>query len=164
MSGLTAARLRQAISYCHETGVFTWKERRRGVQFGAVAGTLCSDGYISLCVDGERHRAHRLAWLHVHGVWPLDCIDHIDGNRSNNSIQNLRDVSRGVNIQNQRASTARNASAGLLGVTFYARTGQWMAQISVNKRRKHLGYFETMEQAHQAYVNAKRKHHPGCTI
>lgn len=114
-------------------------------------------------VDGHCHRAHRLAWLHVHGVWPKDDVDHMDGNRVNNCIANLRDVDRSTNLQNMR-SPGRPSKSGLLGVSWFERDRNWLARICVDGKNRYLGYFQTKEQAHEAYVAAKRKLHAGCTL
>lgn len=86
---LTVERLRELLDYDPETGVFRWKEPRRKCRVGEVAGSLRKDGYVKIQVDGRFYQAHRLAWLCVYGVWP-SAIDHIDGNRANNAIANLR--------------------------------------------------------------------------
>lgn len=159
----TVAALRACLSYDPETGVFSWIKTRRGVNKGGVAGCLNAHGYVQIWVDGRNYYGHRLAWLFVHGEWPKCTVDHINGNRADNRIANLRDVSRGVNVENQRRA-ARNSTSGLLGVSFCKERDRWSAGIQVRRRRKHLGRFATAEEAHQAYVAAKRTMHAGCTI
>lgn len=162
-STLTAARLRELLHYDPETGVFTWRVRTNShVAAGSSAGSLDGCGYMRIGISGTSHQAHRLAWLHVHGRWPDGDIDHIDGNREKNRISNLRDVAHSVNQQNQRRAHSRNKSCGLLGVG--AHRLRWRAQIMVDGKRLHLGTFDTPEQAHDAYISAKRLHHAGCTI
>ncbi|WP_230878255.1 HNH endonuclease signature motif containing protein [Burkholderia sp. 9779_493] len=117
-----------------------------------------------ITIDGIRMYAHRLAWFYVYGEWPSGDIDHIDGVRTNNAINNLRDVPRGVNMQNQRRARSNNRTSGLLGVTWHARRYRWCAQIQVDGKRKGIGYFDDAETAHQAYLDAKRKLHAGCSI
>jgi hypothetical protein len=113
-------------------------------------------------VDGKEYRVHRLAWLHVHGVWPSAEIDHIDGIRTNNAIANLRDVDRATNCQNMRKALPANKGSGLLGV--YPSDNKWRARITVNNRAVGLGTFDSKETAHEAYLAAKRTLHGGCTI
>jgi len=161
---LTAERLRSILSYDPETGIFTWKHKSRNTWPGKVAG--CKNkalGYIIIGIDGTEHYAHRLAWLYVYGTWPGGVIDHRDTDRSNNRIANLRDTSRSVNQQNIRKPRAHGTS-GFLGVTWHKQTGRWKAQISVKGRNRHLGLFDDPVEAHQAYLEAKREHHSGCTI
>jgi hypothetical protein len=103
-----------------------------------------------------------LAWLYVHGRWPLDDVDHINCVKNDNRIGNLRDVPNEINAQNVRH--ARKAQ-GPLGCTFDKKAGKWMAQIKLRGNVcKYLGYFDDPGDAHAAYLEAKRKLHDGCTI
>lgn len=164
MTDLTAETLREKLLYDALTGAFTWKVRassRAGP--GDSAGTVDSRGYLVVGVAGKQRSAHRLAWLYAYGSWPKFEIDHIDGNRLNNSLANLRDIKAVFNRQNQRRPKSNNSS-GFLGVSLCAKTGRWLAHISLNGQAKHLGRFETKELAHNAYITAKRELHAGCTI
>ena len=129
---------------------------------GETAGSLVNE-YVSITVDAGRYRAHRLAWLYHYGSFPNGEIDHIDGNKSNNSIENLRDVSHAENMQNIKSVTRKNKD-GLMGATLYKRTNRWQALIRVNGKQKHIGYFKTAIEAHQAYIKVKRELHPFGTI
>lgn len=160
---ITADRLRELVHYCPETGIFTWIALTSNkVKIGDVAGSLRKDGYFRIQIDGKLHFAHRLAWLYINGNLPLKYIDHIDGNRSNNCINNLRDVDRFTNNQNIKQAQENNKSTGLLGVTKYR--NKFIAQIGINKEHKYLGCFDNPYDAHDAYLSAKRLHHKGCTI
>lgn len=158
---LTQARLKEVLHYDPETGVFTWRVTRgRNAKAGDVAGWP-DRGYVRIEVAGRTYRAHRLAWLYVHGVWSSQVIDHIDGNPKNNAIANLRDVSLAVNGQNQRKPRSGSQSRHI-GVN---RSGaRWRAQIFIGGKNKHLGLYDTPEQAHAAYLHAKRSLHEGCTL
>ena len=159
---ITQARLHELLSYDPETGVMRWRvDRARTAKAGQIAGTRNDRGYISIAIDRKVYRAHRLAWLYIHGKWPNYEVDHIDGDRTNNRIKNLRDVKKSVNLQNQRHASANNKS-GFLGVC--KRGNYWRAEICVNGKTRFLGSFATPEEAHQAYVNAKRGLHDGCTL
>jgi hypothetical protein len=156
-----AETMRRLLDYEPDTGVFRWRiQPSRNVKAGAVAGCVERNGYIVIGVDGTNFKAHRLAWLHFHGVWPEHDIDHINRVRADNRIANLRDVSRSVNLQNQTRPQKRGTS-GYLGVTWYKRDKRWLAQIRVNGRLKNLGYFSSAEAAHAAYLAAKLRLHPG---
>lgn len=148
--------LRTYVYHC-ETGTFDWKNpgiRRK-------PGHASKAGYLRLIVDHQYYPAHHLVWLIERGQLPDQQIDHIDGDRSNNRIGNLRQVSPVVNSQNQRKAH-RTSSTGLLGASPAYKS--WRAQIKVYGRNIHLGMFKSPEEAHAAYVRAKRVLHRGCTI
>ena len=162
-STLTAERLREVLHYDPETGIFTRLVRTaQRVQVGDTAGCKGLRGCLLIMVDRRLYQAHRLAWLYVHGVWPANHIDHIDGNPANNRIENLRDVSHSVNMQNMRKAKSTNKSTGVMGV--YRIGKRFQAKIVVDRKVRHLGMFDTPELAHAAYLAEKRLHHPGCTI
>lgn len=161
-SELTLDRARELVSYDPDTGVFTWNVTRAGTaKAGNPAGTVSSQGYVDLKLDGRRYKAHRVAWLLMTGAWPVGDVDHRDGSRLNNRWKNLRDASRSLNMQNQRRAR-RGTKSGLLGVTPYRR--RWVAQIGANGRTRHIGVFDTPEAAHAAYLDAKRRLHAGNTL
>lgn len=160
---LNAQRARELLSYDSDAGVLAWRITRGGhVCSGKPAGSL-TGRYIRIGIDGRGYRAHRVAWLIAHGAWPTGQIDHINGNRADNRLANLRDVSPCVNAQNQRAAHKRNES-GLLGATFHAQSGRWRAQILHEGKNLTLGRFDTAEAAHGAYLAAKRNLHEGNTL
>lgn len=155
---LTQQRLKELLYYDPETGIFTRLVGRSGprARAGDVAGCDNGKGYIRIYVDGKPYKAHRLAWFYMHGEWPEE-IDHRNGERADNRLSNLRPVTRQQNNLNQ--SIYRSNTSGLKGVSFYKATGKWKAQIQVNGRKIGLGYYQTKEQAHQAYVAAARELH-----
>lgn len=154
---------KQLLSYNPETGIFTWKVSRGRRANNSIAGAINGRGYICIKIQSETYQAHRLAWLIVHGVWPNGDIDHINGLKIDNKITNLRDVTRSVNKQNTKKAYA-GSSSGLLGVSWFKRTRKWQAQIYVNGGTKSLGLYANKEDAHQAYLLAKRRLHEGATI
>lgn len=159
---LTAQRLREVLHYEPTTGFFYRRISAPGLPVGAPAGYVRKDGYSRISVDGQRHLAHRLAWLYTHGEWPVHEIDHINACRSDNRILNLRDITSNANRQNQRNAQKKNKT-GFLGVCFRGKS--WVASIHHCGKVVHIGSFQTPELAHSAYVDAKRAlHGEGCTI
>lgn len=157
---ITAQRLRDVLSYDPESGNFTWIVKLNPrAPIGRVVSTV-SDGYIVVSIDGKLYRAHRLAWLYVYGKWPDNLIDHVNGNRSDNRIENLRDVSKSVNAQNLKKANSDNRT-GLLGVGKVTGSDKFMARIHINGRTTYLGCYATPEMAHEAYLAAKRIVHEG---
>lgn len=160
---VTVDRLRELLTYQPETGILVWRVKYGNVDAGSVAGTLSSTGYLTVGIDGEKFRVHRVAWALWTGKWPVQTIDHMDGNRANNRAENLRCVSQSVNMQNIRKPTSRNTS-GYLGVYWSERRGGWMAALSVDKKKKRWGPYSTSDRAHEKYLMKKRQLHEGCTI
>jgi len=161
-STLTAERLRELLDYNQETGVFTRLVRTaQRVRVGDTAGCKDTHGYLLIMIDRRPYKAHRLAWLHVHGVLPASQIDHIDGNPANNRISNLRDVSCSVNQQNRKLAQNGN-KLGVLGVSRHG--NKFRTRIVTDGKMRHIGVFDTPELAHAAYLAVKRRIHEGCTI
>jgi hypothetical protein len=153
---LTAEHLRSILSYDPDTGVFVWTNCSKPWFNGCEAGTV-SDGYVHIQIDGTIYRAHRLAWLYTQGEWPDDEVDHRDLNRSNNRLKNLRPATTSQNKHNQ--GLRKSNSSGHKGVSFYKRSGKWQAQIMVNRKRVHIGYFATIGEAAAAYDTSAYKYH-----
>jgi hypothetical protein len=130
---------------------------------GDVAGCINNTGYRQIMINGKRYCTHRLVWMYVHGSFPVDMLDHIDGDKLNNRINNLREATCQQNMQNQTKPRSGNTS-GFLGVHWYKRDKKFKAQIKISGKSKYLGCFETAEEAHQAYLTAKRQLHTYCTI
>ena len=158
----TAADVRVALNYDASTGVLTRKVASSRMKVGDVAGSMHKTGYLTFFIFSTQQLAHRIAWLHFYGEWPLGQIDHIDGNRSNNRIDNLRVVDNKTNGENRRAAN-RNNAGGALGVRKH-RTGRFEARIKTNGRVIYLGLHDSAELACAAYVTAKRKLHAGSTL
>lgn len=163
---LTAEYLRSRLTYHPETGVFVWKPlalrhpdaaKWNGRRAGSPAGSAARHGYVVLCLDGKRYYAHRLAWYLVHGTWPQE-IDHIDRNRSNNTITNLRASTRRENSRNLSRKRRKNNTSGVRGVTWDKKNSRWIAAITVDRKRIMLGRFATKEKAAEAYALAAYEH------
>ena len=153
------AELLQHISYDPETGLFSRKVRRTN----GKGGWLHKDGYVYIYAFGKTHAAHRLAWFYVTGEWPKLDIDHINGIKHDNRFVNLRDVETIVNSHNE-TRPRKNNPTGLMGVWFRKDRNKWVAAVRVRGRTFRLGSFSTPEDAHNAYLEGKRKHHIGFTL
>lgn len=151
--------LRAAFRYEERTGRLFWRiSPSQSVRAGDAAGSDNGQGYMTVKYKGKKYALHRLVWALWYGEFPNQDIDHINGHRSDNRIANLRAVTNQQNCQNRRKPTKKNKS-GFLGV---AQEGsRWRAQICVDNRRIRLGYFDSPQQAHEAYMRAKRRLHPG---
>jgi hypothetical protein len=161
---LTAQLLREYLHYDPSSGIFTWiktpSKNKRFLQ-GKIAGKIDAEGYRIIVISSKWYRAARLAWLYVHWQWPKETIDHIDRNRSNDSIINLRDIPQRGQRQNQKCLCT--STTGLLGVHKAhpgAKSKPYQAYITINGTFKHLGMFKTPEEAHATYIAAKRELHP----
>ena len=167
---IDADTVREIFDYNPETGALTWKKRgshwfskeaHRNVWNGRFAGKVagCFDvrGYWQVRLQTRIEKAHRLIWLMVYGEWPDGAIDHINGHKSDNRISNLRVANMTENLQNMRRPY-RNNQVGLMGVT--RSKGRYRATIVVNEKQKHLGGFDDPQEAHAAYINAKKRLHP----
>ena len=162
-ANLTADQAREYLNYDPETGLLTWRVSFRANVAGARAGHLHkSTGYWRVGLCGEKHQAHRLAWLRTHGEWP-DVVDHVNGDKLDNRLCNLRSVGALTNSQNRRQA-GPGSKSGLIGAQWHKSSGMWKATIRTPAKKIHIGLFSTAEEAHAAYIQAKRQLHPGCTI
>lgn len=155
-TGLTQQRLQELLDYNADTGVFVWKRRRAGMaKSGTMAGAVKTGGYVQIMVDGQMYLAHRLAWLYVHGCFPKAMIDHINRDPADNRIANLREASDKQNRENCRLQ--RNNTTGTAGVYWVKRMSKWQAKIGHNRKRVHLGYFQSEAEAISAVKAAKQE-------
>jgi len=159
---ITQEFLREWLHYDPTTGLFVWRvTRAHNATAGSRAGSLQQKGYRVIALRGRVYREHRLVWLYVHGSWPEKEIDHVNGVRHDNRIANLRSVTGSVNCQNKKRAR-RDNKLGLLGV--WQRRSRFVASIWVCGASKHIGMFDTAEEAHVAYLKAKRQLHEGNTL
>jgi hypothetical protein len=150
---LSFIRAHELLAYDPTTGEFTWKESRGKSKAGKAVGTVQA-GYRKTTLDNEQIRVHRLAWFMSYGWWPQGQIDHINGDKLDNRLCNLRDVPQSINMQN-RYSTKTKISGLPYGVAL-AYGGRFTANIRI-------GVFDTPEEASAAFMRAKKLIHEGCT-
>ena len=149
---ITQEQLHRAIHYDPLTGEFTWKVQNGPCSKGKRAGRHNDSGYWRITIDGVTYRAHRLAWLYMTGEWPIDQIDHINGVKDDNRWINLRQANNSQNHANK--ARQKNNTSGFKGVSLDKRHQRWHAYIKKDNRRHFLGYFESREEAHRAYILA----------
>jgi len=154
---LSQETAKKLLCYDPLTGVFTWRVSRVCVRAGSEAGYTGSKGYKRININGRHHLAHRLAWLIHTGEAPSAHIDHIDGNKSNNRIANLRHATPGQNQHN--SPIQRNNTSGTKGVSRDRKSGKWKAQIRVEGVRLYLGLFRSIEDAAVAVREARCRLH-----
>lgn len=169
--------LRQLLRYEPETGKLWWKER--GAEWfssstGRPAEHACIawnaryankpaftavniNGYLNGTFFNRTYLAHRLIWAIVYGQWPRDQIDHRDGDRTNNRIQNLREATMSENARNH--SIRKDNTSGAKGVFWARREEKWAAQITTNGKHKFLGHFASKDEAIKAYASASLEFH-----
>lgn len=157
-SGLTQQRVQELLDYDCETGIFRWKQSYGRAVKGVIAGNAGVRGYRYIGIDAGFFRAHHVAWLYVHGTATQKEIDHINGNRDDNRITNLRECSRAQNMENKKPYARRKGNAPQ-GVHWHIATNKWCAAIQKDRHRHHLGLFDTADAAHNAYLEAKRALH-----
>lgn len=155
---ITQTYLHSILNYDPVSGAFTWRVRKAfRTIIGAKAGRVTKLGYCVILIDRRNYMAHRLAWLYVHGNWPNQKLDHIDRDKQNNAISNLREATQAQNCYNRKR--AINSTSGFKGVTYRRSSGKWNAQIGCAGKRFNLGLYDTPEAAHQAYCDAAKHFH-----
>lgn len=152
---LTAEQVRAVLHYSPETGVLTWRVDTGTAKALDTAGVVGDHGYVLVGLRRRVYRAHRLAWLWVHGRWPTGSLDHVDGDRQNNRLSNLREATHTQNLQNSKR--AREMASGLKGAYPTANGQTWTSRIRHNGRSVYLGCFSTPEAAHAAYRAAAER-------
>lgn len=148
-------RLKETMLYNPGSGNFTWQVHRQAVKCGSIAGCLRPSGYRHIKINQQYYMAHRLAWFYVYGIWPELDVDHINGVRSDNRIENLRLATKSQNSANRRAQNP----SGLKGISFIGKLGKWQASIKINDKSTYLGLFASAEEASAAYFSKAREIH-----
>ncbi len=168
-----AATIRKLLDYDPETGVLTWRPRAEeeftdgkrskawiaGVwnrkHAGRAAGTSDHTGRSRVKLGGILYCANRVVWVHVHGCEPVGDIDHKNGDAGDDRICNLRDCNRAQNIQNGKRRSSN--TSGYKGVHWHKIMRKWRAEIRFGEKRRILGWFDTPEQAHEAYCGVAKE-------
>lgn len=165
--------IRDRLDYAPETGTLTWREPKREwfatlnaftswrTRWGGKeSGKIRRDGYraVRLTVDGNgmSFLAHRVAWFITYGEWPRGQIDHMNGDRADNRLCNLRAVSQHENLLNMKCPA--DSKTGVPGVTWSKHAKRWLVRVNIDKRTKNLGYYLNFEEAVAARRSAEQKH------
>lgn len=151
----------EVFEYCPDTGLIHWKKGGTGRKRDLSAGVLdVCNRYINISYKHVNFKAHRLAWLLHYGEWPSDDIDHVNGVRHDNRMDNLRTVKHADNLKNK--CIQKNNTSGVNGVSWSKAAKKWLAQISFNGMRENLGFFPNIEGAIAARKAAEEKYsyHP----
>lgn len=153
---LTHEYLRAHLHYNPETGIFTRIKASGTAHVGDIAGTLSQTGYIYISLQNKDYRAHRLVWLYLHGTFPENLIDHINGVRHDNRLCNLRECTKAENTVNSKIDP-RNK----LGFKGIRKSGNnYSARATIDYKEHHIGNFKTREEASDAYVNFVKSFKP----
>lgn len=150
---ITQDNLKRQLKYNPETGTFTWLAvNSNRTSAGKLAGCVNrATGYRYIGIDGNIYKASRLAWLYMHGYWPLYQIDHVNGNRADDRFTNLRAATLHENSQNTRKRSSKTGFRGVEKLPY----GKWRAQIRIRGKNRHIGVFDSPEKASQAYLAAR---------
>jgi len=152
---LTQERLKELLHYEPETGIFYWKQiqGKNKKKVGDVAGTPLN-GYITIGIGGTIYLSHRLAWLYIHGYFTENQIDHINRNRADNRICNLREVSRSCNRRN--SGNPKNNVSGVKGVCWHKQSNLWRSRITHQGKKYNLGLYVLFDEAVCARLAAEQ--------
>jgi len=154
---ITQERVKALFDYNELTGELSFVETKgRGKRKDKMVGCITKQGYLVVWAEKRSYQAHRLIWMHFYGKEPVNGIDHIDGNKLNNAIINLRDVSQQENTKNRRKS--KNNTSGFVGVFWDKNKDKWRARVNVNKKAVYLGYFSCKGDAITARKKANIKY------
>jgi hypothetical protein len=149
---LSLDRLKYLLNYSPDTGLFIYNVSQGSRGKGSVAGNLQTNGYRQIRIDKRLYLEHRLAWFYCFQEWPIKVLDHINGIKDDNRLDNLREVSQSQNLQN--SGLASHNTSGYRGVSYVKSRNKFEAYISIDNIKKNLGHFNTAEEAHSAYLNA----------
>lgn len=158
MANMPIEILQKHFSYDPETGKVFWiKPNSSKHRPGMLAGSKSNNGYLYVQFNKKAYGLHRVIWAIHYGEQPPSYIDHINGDRSDNRIANLRSATKVENGGNRKVG--RNNTSGYKGVTYRKDLGLWQARITHSRKVFHLGFFDNPQVAHQAYINAADRLH-----
>lgn len=151
------SRVRELLTYDHKAGTLVWNQSRGTRKKGAAAGWQHSTGYWYVRIDGRDYKLHRIVWLHYYGTEPKDLLDHIDRDKSNNKIRNLREATHAENQQNKRVY--KNNRSGHKGVSWNVAERKWRVRIQIAGVNRLVGLYRTLDEAVAARKQAEQRLH-----
>lgn len=154
---ITLTRAREVLIYDDQTGEMRWRTDQGKRAAGQPVGSQSSSGHLQTWIDGNLYQVHRLAWLLHYGEWPVLFLDHVDGDRANNKIANLRQANGSQNCANR--APARKMHGSLKGASYCKMSKRWKSSITKDGRARYLGCFKTEREAHDAYCSAAKQLH-----
>ena len=149
--------LKEVLKYSPEEGIFIWLNSKGSCRKGAMAGSVHKTGYHRVVINRKSYLLHRLAWMYTYGEFPKNFIDHIDGNKSNNRLSNLRVCSQSENMQNSKLRL--DNTSGFKGVSQISQTGKWQVNASLQGKITFLGQYVDKEEAINTYKAFCLEHH-----
>jgi hypothetical protein len=153
---LLQEELKSIFEYDPMSGIVRWREGRSNMVKGSIAGCIHGSGYKVVTINSKTYKLHRVIWVMLFGQIPNKFfIDHINGKKFDNRLENLRLATNHQNQQNRPAP--KNNSSGFRGVTWHKSVDKWMARISHNGKRTTIGFFDTAEDAYEAYKTEAKK-------
>ena len=151
---ISHSELKRVLWLNEDEGRFYWNIKSRGIVIGQQAGSFDAYGYGQIRYAGKLYKEHRLVWFYINGAWPNGQIDHADHDRRNNKFANLREVN---NLENHRnRPMQKNNRSGFVGVSFNKHTSSFESYITINGKKKKLGYFEKIHDAITARIEANK--------
>lgn len=142
--------------FTYDDGKLLWKAKKGKMIAGSEAGTMNDQGYMIVMLDGQRYRTHKIIFLMHHGYMPK-YVDHIDGNRSNNKIKNLRECTQSENMYN--ASIRSDNRSGEKGVSWHKGANKWRVRLYIGGQETQIGLFDDFELAQLVSAEARDKFH-----
>lgn len=153
---ISQEELKLIFEYDPLTGILRWKDGRSNMVQGSLAGCVHGSGYKVVTINSKTHKLHRIVWIMLFGQIPDGFyIDHINGNKIDNRLENLRLATSSQNQQNRPAP--KNSSSGYRGVTWHKVVNKWMARICHKGKRTTIGFFDNAEDAYEAYKQEAKK-------
>ncbi len=157
---ITKSELKKLFHYDKYTGLFTRLVTvKHNAKKGSLAGSVNSCGYLLFRVNTKKYRAHRMAWLYVYGANPKNEIDHINGDKLDNRIENLRDI---TSMENSRNRTTSINKFGVVGLSWCKKTKKFYSRITIKRKTECLGYYFSMFDAICARKSAENKYNFRC--